>query len=444
LGDNKTSLKPPPQLAGFKSELAPGTEDVVRMLNTLDPSILDPMGRSRLLEFLGRLNSYYGRREYKSSFQGMIGVIDSIRYRIDELKAASGSKAHYINTTLSEIIDLSNNALFQRYADLETRFETCKHLPFPFLRGINGYIVAATCIPCFIFKSVYPDMAVRQNWAGFVLFGLSYSYQLLKGQILSYPASTLQKPIEDWWGITHEVAHALYWISDFYNQELPTTIKDYFNGFSKQNPMLLLGQDVEEIYANWFDFRYVFARDKTRYFPTIWKSWLRWERIKRFKFDYLMRSLIIFLTTDLSGLRNAINQGEVKEYLEAKFSEMKAVIAPKVPGFKDFAADITPETLLMMAKFIDKIEHYLLFLEQKYFDQELYDRLNQPYPEDLLSQHIQSLEQGIIVVDNIPNPIELLHELYDKYPALNKHVPLRTNAATILTLWFKYMKDYKE
>jgi hypothetical protein len=442
--DSNTSLKPPPQLAGFKSELAPGTEDVVRMLNTLDPSILDPTGRSRLLEFLGRLNSYYGRREYKSSFQDMVGVIDSIRYRLDELKAASGSKAHYINTTLSEIIDLSNNALFQRYADLETRFETSKHLPFPFLRGINGYISAATCIPCFIFKSVYPDTAVRQNWTGFVLFGLSYSYQLLRGHILSYPASTLQKPIEHWWGITHEVAHAIYRISDFYNQELLESIKDYFNGFSAQNPMLLLGQDVEEIYANWFDFRYVFGGDKTRYFPTIWKSWLRWERIKRFKFDYLMRSLIIFLTTDLSGFHNAINQGEVEKYLETKFSEMKALIAPRVYGFLDFAADMTPETLRKMARFIDKIEPYLLFLEQEYFEQEIYERLNQPYPKDLLNQHMQSLEDGIIVVDNIPNPIKLLHELYDKYPALDKHVPLRTNAATVLSLWFKYTKDYRE
>jgi len=441
--DHDTSLKVPPQLAALKFEFAPGIEDVVKMLNTLNPSELDPTVRSRLLEFLGRLNSYYRRREYKSSLQDMVGVIDSIRYRLDELKAASGPKAIYINTTLSEIIDLSNNALFQRYADLETRFETSKHLPFPFLRGINGYIAAATCVPCFILNSVYPDMAIRQNWTGFVVFGLSYSYQLQRGQILSYPASALQRPIEDWWGITHEVAHALYRISDFYNQELEESIKDYFNGFSTKNPMLLLGQDVEEIYANWFDFRYVFAGNRTRYFPTIWKSWLRWERIKRFKFDYLMRSLIIFLTTDLNGLSSAINQGEVKEYLKTKFSEMKAVIELKVPGFKDFAADMTEETFINLAKSIDKIEHYLRFLEKKHFEQALYDRLNPPYPEDLLDQHIQSLEEGIIVVDNIPNPIKLLHELYDKYPGSNKRVPLRTNAATTLSLWFKYMKDYR-
>ena len=442
--DNDTSLKPPPQLAGFKSEFAPGTEDVVSMLNTLNPNKLDSMIRSRLLEFLGRLNSYYGRREYKSSFRDLLGVIYSILYRLNELKTASGANAISINTALSEIIDLSNNALFQRYADLETRFGTSKHLPFPFLRSINGYIAAATCIPCFIFKSVYPDIPVRQNWTGFVVFGLSYSYQLQRGQILSYPASALQRPIEDWWGITHEVAHAIYRISDFYNQELDEDIKNYSNGFSTKNPMLRLGQEFEEIYANWFDFKYVFAGNKIRYFPTIWKSWLRWERVRHNKFDYLIRSLIIFITTDLEGLANAINQGEVQPYLKIKFNEMKDLIELRVSEFKDFAAVMTENTFIELARYIDKIEPYLRFLEKKYFEQALYDRLNPPYSEDLLNSHIQSLDAGIIVVDNIPNPIKLLHELYDKYPALENPVPLRTNAATILTLWFKYMKDFRE
>ena len=82
------------------------------------------------------------------------------------------------------------------------------------------------------------------------------------------PAGTLQRPIEDWWGITHEIAHAIYWASDFYNKDLPTDIRQYFEGIPiYSSNRILFRIDIEEIYANWFDFKYIFQGDKNRYFP---------------------------------------------------------------------------------------------------------------------------------------------------------------------------------
>jgi hypothetical protein len=419
------------------SELFPGTEDILKKSEKLDPTI-----RAQLFEFLDRLNGYYRRRDSKSSFQDMTGLRHLIISGLNELEGVTEYEADRYNTFLSEIIDLGNNALYQRYTGLETHFEICNHLPYPFLHGINGYIAAASCIPNFIFKSVFPEFSIHEKWNGFVLFGLSYSYQLLTGKILSYQANSLNKPIEDWWGITHEVAHAIYQISDFYEKECPDDIKEYFK---KLDPPSEFWIDLEEIYANWFDFRYIFEGDVTRYFPTIWKSWLRWDRIWQLKLHYIIRSLAIYIGSnieDFSKTRN-LSYPHTEKYLESKFGEMRNLISLKVPRFNEFVKDITPEDITETTPIFKILEHYLKFLQRRYFNQGIYDRINCFYPEELLTEHIRSLEKGIIVAEKVPNPVRFLQRLYSKYFSSDFQVPLRVNAATILTLWYNYIRFYK-
>lgn len=439
---NEKSYAIAPSIKRSPPNLLPRTQDI------LDKSIfMDSLCRAKLLEFLGRLNSCYTKPESKESFRDMIGIHHSILWGLDNLQNANVPYTHYLNTYLSELIDLCNNALYQRYAGLDTRFETSKHHPFPFLKGIDGYIAAATCIPCFIFKAILPDKPIHDIWPGFVVFGMSYSYQYLTGRILSYPASSLQRPIEDWWGITHEVAHAIYWIFEFYKKDLPPKIGEYFEKIPTTTPTsILLSIEIEEIYANWFDFKYIFGGDKKRYFTIIWKSWLRWNRVWRFREEYLLRSLMIFLTTDLKGLFEARNAGypETEKYLTAKFEEMIFSIKSKVSGFDRFVAEADLQSIVGASKFIDKLEPFLNFLEDQYFEKEIYSRLHPPYPESTLADHIKCLESGLIINDNIPSPIKLLHRLYDLYPAMNKSVPIQTTAAVISTLMLKYVRDYRE
>jgi hypothetical protein len=429
----------PPQAGDFIPTSIPGTKKIITKSKKLDP-----LGRAQLLEFLGRLNSYYGRRESKSSFHDMVGINYSISSLLDQLEGATKQVGHSLSIDLSEIIDLANNALYQRYAGLETHFEICKHLPFPFLRGISGFIAAASCVPCFIFRKISPHLKIHEVWPGFVLFGLSYSYQLMSGRILSYPASFLDKPIEDWWGITHEVAHAYYWSSRFYEDQLPADIKRYLSKISPSKEIRLT-LDIEEIYAQWFDFRYIFAGDVKRYFPMIWKSWLRWERIWRLKVNYVFRSLAIFLMTDLNGFYDAQNIGVLQtiEYLKDRYDKMRNIIISGVPEFSEFVRDLTSEIIEEMCEFLIGFEGYLNFLEKRCFKKEIFDALNPPYSEISLNKHIRSLEKGLIVIDDIPNPSKLLHKLYGKYPGSNNKVPLRTTGATILTLWYKYIKEYR-
>lgn len=409
-------------------------------------SLLDPMPKAQMLELLGHLNSYYRQQDYRYSIQDVLGIQTIIITYLNELDETQDSTLKYIIcTSLSEIIDLGNNGLYQRHTELQSHAGMYKRLPFPFLRGINAYLLAASCIPCFVFSRVFDEIPVRESWPGFVVFGQSYSYQLFKGRVLSLPANTLQKPIEDWWGITHEIAHAIYWASDFYNTDLPEDIKQYYKEITfDTSGHMLFSLDLEEIYANWFDFRYVFLGDTKRYFPLIWKSWLRWERTQQFKQDYLLRSLAIYITTDLDGLIEAQNKSYelTIEFLESKYEEMNRYITSSISEYDIFISSMTPKQIKEIVTNLEKLTQYLLFLENVYYEPQTFDRLNPSYPTELLNKHVELLENGVIITEDIPNPIKLLHTLHDRITEMDIQVSLQTTAATVLTLWHKYLIDY--
>jgi hypothetical protein len=411
-------------------------------------SKLDPMERAQLLEFVCHLNNSYEQQEYRSYIQDVLGIRYSIIDQLNQLEDAHDPAARFIiRTTLSEIIDLGNNGLYQRYSEFEHHMGASRQLPFPFLRGINGYIMAASTIPYFIFRGVFQDTPIEESWPGYVLFGLSYSYQLLRGRILSLPSNTLLRPIEDWWGLTHEIAHAIYLTSDFYNTDLPMEIRQQLEGLPiGPTNYAFYSKDIDEIYANWFDFRYIFQRDTKRYFQTIWFSWLRWERTWRYKEDYLLRSLAIYVTTDLPGFFDAQNKGfdNTEEFVKIKFKDMKEVVSQQVPEFKLFTKDVTKLLIKRITRQLVELEPYLNFLENKYFEEELFHSLNPSYDRTTLDNHVKSLEEGFIVTEHIPNPIKLLHTLHDIYAGSGRQVPLRTTAATVLTLWRKYLGDRGE
>jgi len=429
------------QLINLRCELVAGTEEIIKKAEHVN---LQPMVKSSLIEFIGRLNTHYNQLDSKSSFNDMLGIHHSINWTLGQLDNIPTHLVHRINNHLSEIVDLSNNAIFQRYSGLETRFDTCKQLPLPFLRGVNGFIAAASCIPCFIIKSIFPKRKIHDAWPGFVVFGLSYSYQLfIGGRILSFPASSLLRPIEDWWGITHEVTHLYYYTVNF-RKDIPPEDVAYLQESALSE--LNLWIDIEEICANWFDFVYIFQREKIRYFPMIWKSWLRWKRVWERKDQYIFRSFMIFLSSDLEGLRKAQLEGHANylKYINSQFDAMRDLVMTKVPEFAKYISDLRSNILQEIAIIARRFDQFFLFLEDKYFDKKVYDRLNPEYPDFILKKHLKEIDEGYIITEDIPSPVKLLHSLYDKYTASNKEVPIRTTAATVLTLWHKYMKDYNE
>jgi hypothetical protein len=406
---------------------------------------LDHVERGQLLDFLGRFDTYYCRPESHSFFKDMAGLRHTIFTVLSKIPTASAEDRQLWQTYLSQVLDLANHAIYQRYAGIETHFEFDQHLPFPFLCDINGYIAAANSIPLFLFSAFFGTEAPEEFWPGFVLFGQSYSYQWLAGHVLSYQASALFSPIEDWWGITHEIAHSIYWLTDFLGESVDHDMQDYIlkvSGLTEQGFLI----DIAEIFANWFDYKYVFSSNASSYFQMIWRSWLRWERVWAYAPQYLFRSLATFLSGNLSGYYEAQDKSgpAADRFLDSQFNQMNELILKEVPEYRRFLKNIQGEQQKSIIKATKHTEHFLNFLEEKYFNQRIHKRINPNYPSHALSKHVGLIQQGEIVTEEIPSPIKLLHELYRVCKVPLQDVPLQTTAALVLTLRNYYVNKVSQ
>lgn len=320
------NVTPPPVTDDFLPDfLSKFDSSLQRQSNLLKPDV-----KAQLYDFLGRFHNHLGRRESSYYFHDMQGIYHTIKWTIEELSTATEEKRPRLNMHLSEILDLANHGLYQRYSHLESHYELRTTVPFPFLCDINAYIGAASYLPCFIFEKFFNNQPTVDIWPGFVLFGQSYSFQCLPGAILSYPASALQRPVDDWWVISHEVVHAIYRLIKFNEQVIAEDgeLKEYCDKLSEETG-LGFWIDIEEIYANWFDYRYIFCREKNLYFPTIWRSWLRWYRVWTYKTQYLFRSLATFVSDELHvfhEIRTKSGYPATLKYLEEKLEEMISLI----------------------------------------------------------------------------------------------------------------------
>lgn len=432
---------PPPVINDDLPDFLPKFDSLRKQFEMLKPEV-----KAQLHDFLGRFHNYLGRRESSHYFHDMKGIYITIKMVLDELYSASEEKKPRLNMYLSQLLDLANHGLYQRYSHLESHYELRTTVPFPFLCDINAYVGAASYIPCFILEGVFNVKPSVENWPGFVLFGQSYSFQCLAGYILSFPASALHHPIEDWWVISHEVIHVIYRLAKFNEQVIAkdTELKKHCEKLSEETGFGFW-IDVEEIYANWFDYRYIFCHNKDIYFSSIWKSWLRWYRVWTYKTQYLFRSLATFVSDDLIKfykVRNIDGYNKTLVYLRTKFNEMTLLIGKYENRFTHYLSDISEKDILNICKAVAMVESYLNFLENS-FDPATFERLNPDYPIEAMMQHITALEQGIIVIDGIPNPIKLLHEIRLKYLSAGKAIPLKTSAAIVLSLWNGYIKNYQ-
>jgi len=400
-----------------------------------------PEDVARLFDFLGRFRNYLVRPESSSYFRDMVGIIHSINFVLDQLILVQDHKTYGLRIYLSQLLDLASHGIYQRFSHLESHYEFRTRVPFPFLCDINAFIGAASYAPCFILSKFFNHKTISDIWNGFVLFGQSYSYQYFpQGNILSYQASALHHPIEDWWGISHEVAHAIYWLSLF-QEIIPKDIKEDIDYLDRN---VGFWPDIEEIYANWFDYRYIFAGDKSLYFPLIWKSWLRWDRVWKFKTQYLVRSLSTFISDDNKHFYEAQLRGPIQtlDYLKAKMNEMIGVILPLVPRFKELLDDISDDDYNEIYDVVCRLEDFLSYLENRYFDIATYSRLNPEYPNEMLERHITEINNGLIITEDIPNPCRLLQKLCLNYLSSKTNPSIKTSAAMVLTFWNAYVKNY--
>jgi hypothetical protein len=340
--------------------------------------------------------------------------------------------------TLTEVADLARAAINQRHAGLEMHPETLAHSQSPILCDIRSIVLASSCLPSFIFDNLKPWGSDENQWAGYMLFGSAYTPRCHRQNILALPANSICRPIEEWWKVTHEIGHAVFEVLRVMQKTTPSFQAYVAEMYGEPNARRVLG----EFFANWFDWKYVFRRDTEYFTKRVWESWLSsvpviWEQ----KAQYLVRSFAIYLCEGLPALVAAWQSGREIDHLMPLLRERWQrflQLVGGVAGMEKYLSAVSEEAVVDVLDHVRGVLPILTFFERSFESvcgvASLYERLDPAYPS--VAAHVESILQGRIVTEAIPNPCKLHVELMK---ALRGQPPLQAEIAYILSLENHYV-----
>jgi hypothetical protein len=415
-------------------------EEAFKMIESLDP----PSLRASVTDFCSRLFSCISDVHIETAYQDIANIFPYLMEIVSEITETenkiSPARKNQARFELSLLCDLSRVAMNQRYAGLEIHPETLAHSQSPILSDIRSLISAASCTPQFIFNNLSPSAQKEEVWSGYILFGTTYSDRWCPADILALPGTAIYNPVGEWWRTTHEVAHAVFKLLDVekrFDPKILAKVKNYFDG-----SMVSAVHCLHEIFANWFDWKYIFNRETSFFLESIWKSWIVLPVVWKKKHEYLVRAFTIFLAQDHVTLQNVINKKSnpaFDNFLEQRWKAFITVLKKNVPEFEKYLSEVTNKVKLEVWDEASVLSVAVVFLnknfESVYRVQGLEKRLNPPYPA--LKRHLKALERGIVIEGKIPNPCRLQIELLRR--SKNRPTSLATQGAFIFSLENSYL-----
>ncbi len=315
--------------------------------------------------------------------------------------------------TAEAVAHIARVAINQRYAGLEFHPETLAHSHMPLLCDIRTIVAAATCVPRHIFDHLLPGKTASQTWSGFVVFGGESSPQFLHQGVLALPPASLFTPVEEWWKITHEAAHAVFKALEVYNH-IPKLYRAHVAA-ALPNDLIDDYHLINELFANWFDWKYIFQSDTKFYLERIWTSWIRLPIVQKSKAQYLARSFAVFICPRLAEFGRTFDRRWVETglpWMRSRWEEFRRVLQ-EVPTAKEYFAEITDVELRNTFDLVRHTSHIIRFFDTSFETVTgttgLYRRLHPQYSR--LEKHIKMLLSGKVITNQIPDPCRLHLEL---------------------------------
>ena len=391
------------------------TEEEEGRLFEMLAKIESPSLRAALSDLTLRLSACLNDPQLTSHYRDMANIFAYLPDLVESLGKKEKEIAFNAGFTAESVADLARAAMNQRYAGLEIHPETLAHAHAPLLCDIRTIVAAASCIPYYVFDKLKPNQRTPELWAGFVLFGSSSSPQYLHQDIIALPPSSLLSPISVWWKVTHEIAHAIYKTLELY-PKIPPEIKKFI-GESVQASGISDYLLVNELFANWFDWKYVFDQDTVFYLQQIWASWVKLPLIWKSKPQYLARSFCVYICPRLNELVALLSQRWDQAglpWLEARWTELVAILKT-VPGMEDYLTELlkSNEEKADIFEIVYGSCQTLLFFEKSFENkcevENLRERLHPPYPK--LNEHLKLLNDGYVIKEEITDPCKLHLEL---------------------------------
>jgi hypothetical protein len=373
--------------------------------------------RASLTDLLQRILSCLHDPQLSTKYSDMRNILEYITDIVKNVLTAAAiddiSKRGAI-ITLDRISDLVRAAINQRYAGLESHPETLAHSQSPLLCDIGALVSAASAIPYFLFDGLRTPITADKLWAGFVVFGETYSPQWCPADIIALPTSSLDDPIGEWWKCSHEVAHAFFKLLKV-RELLPERVRLFISEAFDGSP--ISGEiATSEIFANWFDWAYVFNRDSETFFPAIWRAWLELPLVWKSPDQYVWRSFAVHIAEDLQAYRIAQRAGprlnHLIPYLESRWTSFVSLISG-TPHMDEFLQEFDGARRQEIYAVVDLLIPLLIYLENRLGQEAailgLSDRYNPEYPA--LDAHVRQILAGELICEDIPSPSRLNIEL---------------------------------
>lgn len=386
-------------------------KEVIRRVQEISDHYLKSLLSELILHLFGCFNNPHVNNHYYDLENSLNYISDIIE---DPLlnQTASIEEIDEAKRELIRSSDYIRSAITQRYSGLESHPETLAFTPSTMLCDIRIIISAITALPYFIYDNLYKERKAKKIWAGFVLFGHVYTPSWIPMDILAMPASFIYSPIENWWKITHEVGHSVFSILEI-NHKLPKELHEYY--YENSFDGLEVTQLLTEVFANWFDWRYIFNSKTNLYLQMIWESWLHYSEIHDSKVQYLSRTFAIYLCNYLTELLEARQSRRIKfgtEFMNKKWEEFIHIVG-KIDGMDTYITDINDKKKDDIFDLIHTIEPFLHYIN-RYFEKDfgldgLMERLNPKY--DNINNDIKAIKNGNVVLDGLLNPIKVILEL---------------------------------
>ncbi|MGH8092275.1 MAG: hypothetical protein ACREIF_02215 [Chthoniobacterales bacterium] len=360
-------------------------------------------------------------------YRDMVNTFEYVSNLLGHLVGHDPHKARHAGVQASRVADAARAAINQRYAGLELHPETLAHSPSPLLCDIRTVVAAATCVPHYIFDRLFEGKRAAEVWPGFVLFGGTYSPQWLDQDVLALPPSSLLTPIEEWWKITHEAAHAVFRLTNV-DGELPRYWHDNLNASTKNEWSSL--QMLAEQFANWFDWKYIFKADTRLYLRTIWRAWLQLPIVWQSKPQYFARSFGVTLAEDPEVIAATSKQNKYEgaiPLIRQRWNVFQELVRdlPNMREYLDEVQDLDVSRTFELTYALSPIAHWF---ETQYETRcgvtGLFRRMDPDYPE--LGAHAEQLLNGRVILRGINDPprlhLALLKALDGNEPSLATHI----------------------
>lgn len=373
-------------------------------------------------------------------------------------------------STIIAMLDSAEMALAQRIGNSFSAARSSAFLPDTFGDGVLAAILAIEAFVDFVYEKFFSsytkelgyseefiseappkeeedqyESQLEQHcgepgsWKGYVYFSDTSGFQYHHFDVLSLPLEAVSSPANtgvNWLTLTHEISHSIFTIlgvdkarSDVIEESVKRVLGDSGSGLEAKEFARI--RDVHfELFANWFDYYHFYNRDLKFYFQCIWSSWATVPVVYSDVTEYIFRSFMIFLLSDVERYQGELLLGREDSYLADQWLEFKEVLTPCISLLNE-THDLENDYKAVF----DLVKVFggpFSTIVSKYADDAFRKTINAPYEN--LESHVSIVMGGGVIDDEIENPLMFLVQCRKKFPELPLEQAAIASSAVMFSL----------